>query len=197
MIRLVVGLGNPGEKHSGDRHNVGFWFIDALSEFVGAALNFDKRCGGFTGVSSSGLRLLKPKTYMNASGESVAACARYFRMSNSEILVVHDDLDLPVGSIRLKEGGGYGGHNGLKNIGSRLGSNQYFRIRLGIGHPGVGEDVTSYVLGKPTRKDLEKIGDSINLLVEGHRIIVHEEFSRAMNYFNQKAPALAGKCKEA
>ena len=190
MIRLIVGLGNPGEEHARDRHNVGFWFIDALSESLGVTLKFDKRCNGDTGVSSSGIRLLKPKTYMNASGESVVTCARYFRISNSEILVAHDDLDFPVGSIRLKEGGGYGGHNGLKDIGSRLGSEQYCRIRIGIGHPGVGKDVIGYVLGKPIRADFEKISDSITLLVNGYKTIVHEEFSRAMNYFNQSLPTI-------
>ena len=188
MIRLIVGLGNPGKNHARDRHNVGFWFIDALSKSLGVALSFDKRCNGETGVYSPSLRLLKPQTYMNASGEAVAACAKYFRISNSEILVVHDDLDLPVGSTRLKEGGGYGGHNGLKSIGLRLGSNQYLRVRLGIGHPGVGQDVTNYVLGKPARGEIDKINDGIKLLLEGYKLILQEEFSRAMNHFNQRYP---------
>ena len=186
MIRLIVGLGNPGKKHAGDRHNVGFWFIDSLSEFLGVTLNFDRRFNGAIGLYSSGIRLLKPQTYMNESGVAVAACAKYFRMSNSEILVVHDELDLPAGSIRLKAGGGYGGHNGLKYIGSQLGASQYFRVRLGIGHPGVGQDVTGYVLGKPKLEESEKIGDGIKLLVEDYKLIVYEEFGLAMNHFNRR-----------
>lgn len=185
-VQLVVGLGNPGAGHVEDRHNVGFWLVDALAARLKTAMHGESRYKGEIGRAASGLRLLKPATYMNLSGESVAPCATYFRIAPPNLLVVHDELDLPVGSVRLKRGGGHGGHNGLRSIEQMLGSNDYLRIRLGIGHPGVGRDVAGYVLSRPPAAEREAIEAAIVAVLDNFEIIINGGFNRAMNTLNQR-----------
>lgn len=185
-VQLVVGLGNPGPGHAGDRHNVGFWFIDALAATLALDLRSDARCKGELGRAASGMRLLKPQTFMNLSGDSVVACAGYFRIAPSAIVVVHDDLDLPPGAIRLKRGGGHGGHNGLRSIDRQLGTSDYLRIRLGIGHPGPGGDVTAYVLGKPSAADRALLDTAIRTVLDAFDSIRSGDLSRAMNALNRR-----------
>lgn len=185
-VQLVVGLGNPGAGHAEDRHNVGFWLVDALANQLKVELRVESRYKGELGRAASGLRLLKPATYMNLSGDAVAPCATYFRIAPPAVLVVHDELDLPVGTVRLKRGGGHGGHNGLRSIEQMLGSNDYLRIRLGIGHPGVGRDVAAYVLSRPPAAEREAIEAAIGAVLDNIETIINGDFNRAMNTLNQR-----------
>lgn len=185
-VQLVVGLGNPGAGHADDRHNVGFWLVDALASKFKVDMRIESRYKGELGRAASGLRLLKPATYMNLSGESVAACAAYFRVPPPAVLVVHDELDLPVGSVRLKRGGGHGGHNGLRSIEQMLGSKDYLRIRLGIGHPGVGRDVAGYVLSRPPAAERDAIEAAIAAVLDNFETIINGGFNLAMNTLNQR-----------
>ena len=159
-FRLIVGLGNPGADYVGTRHNAGFWLVDALARERDVSFRFDKRynaeeCRLRTGGTD--IYLLKPMAFMNRSGQAVASLARYYKIEPAQILVMHDELDLPPGTNRIKQGGGHGGHNGLRDIISHLGSRDFFRIRIGIGHPGDSNLVTGYVLRKPSAADLAAI----------------------------------------
>ncbi|MGE3846436.1 MAG: aminoacyl-tRNA hydrolase [Gammaproteobacteria bacterium] len=185
-VQLVVGLGNPGAGHAEDRHNVGFWLVDELARSLKVDLRGEAKYKGETGRAASGLRLLKPMTYMNLSGESVAPCAAYFRIPPAAVLVVHDELDLPVGAVRLKRAGGHGGHNGLRSIEQMLGTNDFLRVRLGIGHPGVGRDVAAYVLSRPPAAEREAIDAAIALVLDNIETITNGGFNRAMNTLNQR-----------
>lgn len=168
MIRLLVGLGNPGPEYEATRHNAGFWWIDAVARKLGAHLSSDR---GYHGLVARVNRpapgvehpvwLLEPQTYMNLSGKSVAALARFFKIAPEEILVAHDELDLPPGQMKMKQGGGHAGHNGLKDIQAQLGSPNYWRLRIGIGHPGVKAEVPDYVLRKPAPEHREALEKSI------------------------------------
>lgn len=159
--RLIVGLGNPGSEYEDTRHNLGFWFVDRLAADLRIALAPQSRFSGFAGRGEAQW-LLEPTTFMNRSGQAVAALARFYKIAPEEILVVHDDLDLPPGGIRLKQGGGNGGHNGLKDIQAQLGSADFWRLRLGIGHPGERDAVIAYVLKAPRREDRELIEQAID-----------------------------------
>ena len=162
-IRLIVGLGNPGPEYAPTRHNVGFWFVDSLGAGQ-AAFKAESRFHGEVGrLTRRGrdLRLLKPATYMNHSGRAVAAVCRYFEIVPEQVLVAHDELDLPVGTVRLKQGGGHAGHNGLRDTINLLGSCDFWRLRIGIDHPGERSLVTNYVLGRPSRDDALRIEDAL------------------------------------
>ena len=164
MIKLLVGLGNPGPEYEATRHNAGFWWVDAAATQLGARLSADRAYFGLVGRvnrPAGPVWLLQPQTYMNLSGKSVAALARFFKITPQEILVVHDELDLLPGQLKLKEGGGHAGHNGLRDIHAQLGSADYWRLRLGIGHPGVKTEVAGYVLRKPPTGEREAIERSI------------------------------------
>ena len=150
-VRLLVGLGNPGTRYAGTRHNAGAAFVRALADARGGNLQRDSRFFGETGLIAIGaisLRLLIPNTYMNLSGKSVTAMAGYYRLCAAEMLVAHDELDIEPGQCRFKAGGGHGGHNGLRNIVESLGSSDFYRLRIGIGHPGKAGDVSEYVLSR-------------------------------------------------
>ena len=152
-LRLVVGLGNPGAEYIKTRHNAGFWFCECLARELGVSLNKESRFHGWAAnARDAGVWLLMPSTFMNNSGQAVRALAQFYRIEPAEMLVVHDELDLPPGQMRLKFGGGLGGHNGLKDITSHLGTQDYWRLRIGIGHPGDRNEVVNYVL-KPARKE--------------------------------------------
>lgn len=157
--RLIVGLGNPGPEYETTRHNVGFWFVDQLADKLKISLAPQAKFYGRAGRSGE-LWLLQPTTYMNRSGQSVAALANFYKISPAEILVIHDELDLPPGGIRLKQGGGNGGHNGLKDIQAKLGTPDFWRLRLGIGHPrtlGLSQQVADFVLHQPRKEELPDI----------------------------------------
>ena len=153
MIRLFVGLGNPGSEYDGTRHNAGFWYLDALSRELKTPVVMDKSYHGLVGrttVNGQTVWLLEPQTYMNLCGKSVAGLARFFKLQPEEILVAHDELDLPPGEAKLKLGGSHAGHNGLRDIHAQLGSDRYWRLRLGVGHPGAKAEVVHWVLKKPS-----------------------------------------------
>jgi PTH1 family peptidyl-tRNA hydrolase len=176
-IRLIVGLGNPGREYENTRHNVGFWWVDELAQ---AQKLIFKNESKFHGLSARGqlhgheVLLLKPQTFMNVSGRAVGALAQFYKIAPAEILVVHDELDLPPGIARLKTGGGHGGHNGLKDIIAQLGTKDFWRLRIGIGHPGDRAEVSNYVLNDPRREERELIDEAMqkaqvvaNLIIEG------------------------------
>ena len=153
MIKLFVGLGNPGPEYESTRHNAGFWWIDALARELKVNLSMDKGYHAMlarTTVHGQTVWLLQPQTYMNLSGKSVGALARFFKIAPSEILVAHDELDIAPGQVKLKVGGSHAGHNGLRDIHAQLGSADYWRLRLGIGHPGDKAEVANWVLKKPS-----------------------------------------------
>jgi PTH1 family peptidyl-tRNA hydrolase len=153
MIKLFVGLGNPGPEYEFTRHNAGFWWIDALAQQLKVSLAMDRNYKAMTTrvtLDGQAVWLLKPLTYMNLSGTSVAALARFFKVEPGEILVIHDDMDIVPGEAKLKNGGGHAGHNGLRDIHARLGSADYWRLRLGVGHPGTRAEVLDWVLRKPS-----------------------------------------------
>ena len=151
-LKLIVGLGNPGQQYAQTRHNAGFWFVERISETFNIAMTLDKKFHGLVGrgiVYGMDIRLLLPHTCMNKSGEAVVPMVNFYGIHNDELLIVHDELDLDVGRMRLKTGGGHGGHNGLRDIVPHIGAD-FHRLRLGIGHPGHKSKVSGYVLGKPT-----------------------------------------------
>ena len=165
MIKLLVGLGNPGPEYESTRHNAGFWWIDAVARALGAHLALERGFHGLVArasVQGRGVWLLQPQTFMNLSGRSVAALARFYKIAPEEILVVHDELDLPPGQAKLKQGGGHAGHNGLRDIHAQLGSADYWRLRLGIGHPGARSEVVGWVLKKPPLDDRIAIDQAID-----------------------------------
>lgn len=159
--RLVVGLGNPGAEYEDNRHNLGFWFVDRLASDLKISLAPQGKFFGHVGRLGD-LWLLKPTTFMNRSGQAVVALARFYKIIPDEILVVHDELDLQPGVIRLKQGGGNGGHNGLKDIQAHLTTPDFWRLRLGIGHPGERNEVVNYVLKAPRREEQELIDRAID-----------------------------------
>ena len=159
-IRLIVGLGNPGEKYERTRHNAGYWWVDAIADRKRAAWKRETKFSGWTTRVEEGGReffMLKPATYMNESGRSVSALMRFFKIEPAELLVVHDELDLPPGAVKLKRGGGTGGHNGLEDIVDALGTKDFWRLRVGIGHPGHKDLVADYVLDRARRAELDAI----------------------------------------
>lgn len=164
MIRLLVGLGNPGPEYEATRHNAGFWFIDEVARTLGARLQPER---GYFGLVARVNRpvgpvwLLEPMTFMNLSGKSVAALARFFKIEPAEILVAHDELDVLPGQVKMKFGGSHAGHNGLRDIHAQLGTADYWRLRLGIGHPGVKAEVVNYVLRKPPAAEREAIDQAM------------------------------------
>ncbi|AAX87449.1 Peptidyl-tRNA hydrolase [Haemophilus influenzae] len=187
-IKLIVGLGNPGEKYADTRHNAGEWLIERLARRFNVSLNPESKFFGKTArtlVNGKEVRLLVPTTFMNLSGKAVGALASFYRIKPEEILVIHDELDLPAGTAKLKQGGGHGGHNGLKDIVAQLGNNNnFYRLRIGIGHPGHRDLVAGYVLNKPSPADrdaLEKVLDEATDCVE---IIFKDGMIKATNRLN-------------
>ena len=191
MIRLLVGLGNPGPEYAQTRHNAGFWWIDAAAEKLGVTLLPDRSYYGLVaraGTLAGAVHLLEPMTFMNLSGKSVAALARFFKIAPEEILVVHDELDLLPGQAKLKLGGGAAGHNGLKDIHAQLGTPNYWRLRLGIGHPGVRSEVVDYVLRKPSPEQREAIHKSIDQSIAALDLLLAGDLERAMLKIHAKPP---------
>jgi PTH1 family peptidyl-tRNA hydrolase len=182
-LRLIVGLGNPGPEHARTRHNAGFRFVDALAEQAGGRFGLDGKLFGETTkthFAGSDLWLLKPATFMNLSGKSVAAALRYWKIEPEQALLVHDELDLPPGVARLKFDGGHGGQNGLRDTMRLLGHGRFHRLRIGIGHPGHKDKVTPWVLGRPSVTDDALIGRAVDDALEALPLAVQGRFADAM-----------------
>ncbi len=191
MIRLLAGLGNPGAQYQATRHNAGFWFVDEAASKLGATLLPDRRYAGLLARvdrPQGPLWLLQPMTFMNLSGKSVAVLARFFKIAPEEILVAHDELDLLPGQVKIKLGGGHAGHNGLKDIQAQLGSADYWRLRLGIGHPGIKAEVIDYVLRTPPKEQLEAIEKGIELSISALEPMLAGEMERAKMKIAAKPP---------
>ena len=183
VLKLIVGLGNPGRDYADHRHNVGFWFADALAEQGAARFGVEAKLHGETArIDWHGhdLRLLKPATFMNRSGQSVAAALRYWKIDPAEMLVAHDDLDLPPGIARLKFDGGHGGQNGLRDLFAHLGHGKFHRLRIGIGHPGHKDKVTGWVLGRPGQGDDVQIRRSLDRALDVMPLLLNDQLNEAM-----------------
>lgn len=188
-MKLIVGLGNPGKEYAATRHNAGVWWISHLANELHVALKAEARFHGLcarTGQGDSELWLLKPQTYMNASGKAVAALCHFYKILPEQILVVHDELDLPPGISRLKLGGGLGGHNGLKDIAARLATKDFWRLRIGIGHPGDKNAVINYVLQPPRREEAPLIDEAIHRSLEVWPLIAEGNCQAAMMKLHTK-----------
>lgn len=189
-LLLIAGLGNPGEQYTRTRHNAGFWFCEQLADQLGVQFALESRFNALLGHHrASGVRLLMPQTFMNRSGQAIGAVARYYRIDAAQILIVHDELDLPPGQMRLKFGGGLGGHNGLKDSSAHLGTHDYWRLRLGIGHPGERNQVVQYVLKEPSRDQKIQIEMCMERALQSWPQLASGELEAASARLNQRAPA--------
>ena len=183
-VQLIVGLGNPGAEYEQTRHNAGFWFVDELARINQCPLRKEARFHAEVGrctLHGHDCRLQKPITFMNRSGQAVIALTDFLRIPPSEILVVHDELDLLPGTVRLKKGGGHGGHNGLRDLIAHLGTQDFMRLRVGIGHPGDRNQVVDYVLHRPSREERDQIDAAIQRALDVMPLAVAGEFERAMH----------------
>jgi len=182
MIKLFVGLGNPGPEYEGTRHNAGFWWLDAAAQALGVQLVPERSYHGLvarTNIQGRSVWLLEPQTFMNLSGKSVAALARFYKIAPEEVLVAHDELDLPAGQVKLKRGGGHAGHNGLRDIHAQLGASDYWRLRIGIGHPGVKAEVIHWVLQKPSPEQRRLIEAAIAHSLQALPALLHGDMAKA------------------
>ncbi len=183
MIKLIVGLGNPGKNYQEHRHNAGFWFVESLATLNSSKFTIQSKFVGETcsfSLSSKKIFLLKPQTYMNNSGGSIKSFLNYYDISPEETLVVHDELDLPTGTVKIKLGGGHGGHNGLRDIIKAAGSQNFYRLRIGIGHPGSKDEVIDYVLNAPSKIELSAIQESMSRASNIVELLVKGSFEDAM-----------------
>ena len=183
-VSLIVGLGNPGSEYERTRHNAGFWFLDELARQHNLSFKLDKKFHGEIARykhNGEDVWLLKPMTFMNLSGQAVQALAHFYKINLDEILVVHDELDLSVDTARLKKGGGHGGHNGLRDIASKMGGNNYLRLRIGIGHPGDKNKVTNHVLKKASTDDQISIERNIERALNVLPLVIEGDIQKAMN----------------
>ncbi len=191
MIKLLVGLGNPGPEYDATRHNAGFWFVDGAARALKTTLLMDRSYHGLAaraGFQGQTVWLLEPQTFMNLSGKSVAALARFFKINPDEILVVHDELDLPPGEAKLKFGGSHAGHNGLRDIHAQLGTGDYWRLRLGVGHPGVKSEVVHWVLKKPSPDHRIAIDQCIDRALTALPALLAGDMNKAMLLIHTSKP---------
>ncbi len=187
-IQLIAGLGNPGNEYEKTRHNAGFWFIDQLTCHYNLTLKSEAKFLGDVAklnTPSGNVWLLKPATFMNRSGQSIARLAQFYKIKAEQILIVHDDLDLAPGTVKLKQGGGHGGHNGLRDSIAQLGNN-FYRLRLGIGHPGNKEQVVGFVLGKTPQNEKSLIESSIDKSIDSIELILQGDMQKVMNQLHSK-----------
>ncbi len=194
MIKLFVGLGNPGPDYEATRHNAGFWWIDALARELKTQLNMDKGYHGRfarTTVHGQTVWLLQPQTFMNLSGKSVSALARFFKITPQEILVAHDELDIAPGQVKLKFGGSHAGHNGLRDMHAQLGSGDYWRLRLGVGHPGDKSEVVNWVLKKPSLDHRIAIEQCIDRSLKALPAFLSGDMDKAMLLVHTNKPVRA------
>jgi PTH1 family peptidyl-tRNA hydrolase len=184
-IQLIVGLGNPGREYEDTRHNAGAWLVSQLAQQQRCTLSNESKFSGLTGridIAGQDIRLLIPTTFMNLSGQAVAAVATFFKIPLDAILVAHDELDIAAGTARLKQSGGHGGHNGLRDIINKFGNqNNFHRLRIGIGHPGSADKVVGYVLNKPTHDERISIDAAIDAALKVLPLAASGQWSRAMN----------------
>jgi peptidyl-tRNA hydrolase, PTH1 family len=191
MIKLFVGLGNPGAEYEATRHNAGFWLVDALARELKCSLAYDKSYFGLvarTSVAGQAVWLLQPQTFMNLSGKSVGALAKFFKIAPEEILVAHDELDIVPGEAKIKLGGSHAGHNGLRDIHAQLGTDQYWRLRIGIGHPGVKSEVIHWVLKKPSPEHRSGIDETIARSVLALPHFISGDMEKAMGVVHTSKP---------
>ena len=184
---LIVGLGNPGQKYANTRHNMGFLTVDLLAEQAGVKLNKVKFKSAYNIIPFAGAKCLvmKPQTYMNLSGESVGEAARFYKIPADHVVVISDDISLPVGKLRIRTGGSAGGHNGLKNIIQHLGTDQFPRIKVGVGAPGqAGYDVVDWVIGRPLGEDQKVLMEALDRAGDAAEVLISQGSDRAMNRFN-------------
>lgn len=189
-ISLIVGLGNPGQEYAQTRHNAGAWFIERLAEQYGITLKNDPKFSGISGrghIEGQDVRLLLPTTFMNLSGQSVVPFSKFYQISPEAILIAHDELDMNPGIIRLKTGGGHGGHNGLKDIVPHIGPN-FHRLRIGIGHPGAKDRVSGHVLNKAPKSEQTLMDDAIHHALSKIQLLVDGKIQPAMNQINAYKP---------
>ncbi|KAA1181309.1 aminoacyl-tRNA hydrolase [Photorhabdus heterorhabditis] len=184
-IKLIVGLANPGAEYAQTRHNAGAWYVDLLAQSHNQSMKEESKFFGYTArinMCGHDIRLLVPTTFMNLSGKSVAALASFYRIQPDEILVAHDELDLPPGVAKMKLGGSHGGHNGLKDIQNKFGNNpNFYRLRIGIGHPGDKNKVVGFVLGKPPTSEQKLIDDAIDEALRCTDILIKQDMDKAIN----------------
>jgi PTH1 family peptidyl-tRNA hydrolase len=191
MIKLLVGLGNPGNEYEDTRHNAGFWWIDAVARELKVSLVPERNYHGLvarTTVKGQTVWLLEPQTFMNLSGKSVGALARFFKIQPQEILVAHDELDISPGEAKLKLGGSHAGHNGLRDIHAQLGTADYWRLRLGVGHPGDKAEVVNWVLKKPMLEHRKAIDESIHRSVQALPLLLAGDMTKAMALIHTSKP---------
>ena len=189
-ISLIVGLGNPGSEYAQTRHNAGFWYVERLAQQYGISLKADPKYKGISGrgkIEGQDVRLLLPTTFMNLVGQSVVPFAKFYQIAPEAILIAHDELDMNPGVIRLKTGGGHGGHNGLRDIVPHIGAN-FHRLRIGIGHPGSKERVSGHVLSKAPSSEQALMDDAIHHALSRIKLLVNGEFQQAMNQINAYKP---------
>ena len=191
MIKLFVGLGNPGPEYQHTRHNAGFWWLDAIAQEFKAKLVMDKTYHGLvakTAVNGQTIWLLKPQTFMNLSGKSVAALAHFYKIEPQEILIAHDELDIAPGEAKLKLGGSHAGHNGLRDIHAQLGTDNYWRLRLGVGHPGIKSEVVNWVLKNPPIDERIAIDQSIERALKALPYFVSGDMDKATMLVHTSKP---------
>lgn len=188
--RLIVGLGNPGAEYANTRHNAGFWFVDRLAQHLKVSLSPQPKFFGNAGRQGE-LWLLEPSTFMNRSGQAVGALARFYKIAPEETLVIHDDLDLPPGGIRLKQGGGNGGHNGLKDIQAALSTPDFWRLRLGVGHPrnlGLSQQVIDFVLARPRAEEQSAIDIALQRCLDAWPALATGDYEKAQRLLHVSQP---------
>ena len=189
VIQLIIGLGNPGDKYSKTRHNAGFWFINALAEKYGASFKTETKFSGELAKANSegnAVWLLKPSTFMNRSGLAAHQVTQFYKIPTENVLVAYDELDLPVGTARLKKSGGHGGHNGLRDLHAQI-TKEYIRLRLGIGHPGDSKKVADYVLSRPSQNDEISIINAIDRSLEIIPQVIAGDNQKAMNVLHTES----------
>ena len=187
-LRIVVGLGNPGPEHQLTRHNAGFWFVDLLARRFGGEFRDYRKYSGETAritIGAQDLILVKPTTYMNRSGLAVRQLSDFFKVGPEEILVAHDELDIPVGAVRLKHGGGHGGHNGLRDTIAHMGDN-FWRLRLGVGHPGNKSEVIDYVLTRAPRAEEDMIMGAVSAAADAMPLLIEQGAERVMSKLHSR-----------
>ncbi len=190
-FEMIVGLGNPGSEHESQRHNAGFWYVDELVREFGVVLSADKKSHSMVGktmINGRPLHFVKPYNYMNNSGQGTAAVARFYKIDMKKVLVVHDELDLPPGQIRVKQAGGHGGHNGLRDIIAKTGSRDFWRLRIGIGHPGNKNAVSGYVLKRASADHQRLIDETIDLALRESRTLIDGDINVATKNLHSHKP---------
>ena len=188
-VKLIVGLGNPGSRYEDTRHNAGFWLVDVLAARHGGTFRAENKFHGdacAVQIGAYSVRLLKPQTYMNESGRALQAMSAFFKIGLDEVLVAHDEIDLPPGTVRIKRGGGHGGHNGLRDIIPQLGGPGFARLRIGVGHPGHKDQVIGYVLSRAGKEESKLIDESVDRAARAFDDMVRHGLDRVMNELHRR-----------